>query len=100
LLLFVIAGIIVGWMNVLATISVPRLNRTDLWRWVLVLMGLLLTGHELFSRHMRVRDAGSWAGLFRGRVLKRWWGIIAMSAFFVVIGIACIFAGFDRSFPR
>ena len=72
----------------------PAFAFRDLWRWIMLVLGILVIAHGLLSRHMRVRE-----GLWRGKVVKKRWQIVLMRSWFVLIGLAIAAMAFTAHWP-
>jgi len=68
----------------------PSWTVRDGWRWVMLLLALLLIAHSIFSRNMRMRDSSTWRGILRGRVVTKRWQNIYMRTLYVVIGVGAL----------
>ena len=79
-----------GSMIDLAVLVWPSWALRDLWRWMLIGLGVAVIFHSLFSKNMRIRHSSSLYGLWRGRLLKKPWQILLMRSFFVILGACCI----------
>ena len=66
----------------------------DLWRWLMLLFGLLSIGRGLFSKNVRIRDSSTWEGWWRGKIATKWWQVLYMRSLLVVIGLAFIVFAF------
>jgi hypothetical protein len=64
----------------------------------MLVLGLVLIGHGLFSNNMRVKDSRTWGGFWRGKIATKWWQVLWMRTLFVSIGVAAI--AFALSFGR
>jgi hypothetical protein len=63
---------------------------TDLWRWIMIALGLAVIVHGVASKHMRIRDSSTLYGLWRGKIVKKPWQVLLMRSFFVVLGICFV----------
>jgi hypothetical protein len=43
----------------------------DLWRWLMLVVGLFFIGRGLFIKNVRIRDASTWEGWWRGKVATK-----------------------------
>src|SRR5215470_13210129 len=66
----------------------------DLWRWLMLLFGVLFIGKGLFSRNVRIRDSSTVAGWWRGKIATKPWQVLYMRSLLVGIGIAFIVFAF------
>lgn len=80
-----------------ATIVWPSLTAHDLWRWLLLGMGVALIAHGLFSKHMRMRDPSTLSGAWKGKIVTKQWQILFMRTLFVVVGIATVAFAFGSA---
>jgi hypothetical protein len=66
------------------------MSASNLWRWILLVFGLLLIAHGLFSKNMRIRDSRSWHGTWKGKIVTKPWQVAFMRILFVLIGVGAI----------
>ena len=72
----------------------------DLWRWLMLLFGLLSIGRGLFSKNVRMRDSSTWEGWWRGKIATKRWQVFYMRSLLVVIGLAFIVFAFTFQSSR
>jgi hypothetical protein len=77
-------------MNNHVLIVWPGWAARDLWRWLMLVFGLLLVAHGLFSKSMRMRDSSTRYGLWKGKIVTKPWQVVLMRSIFVLIGVAVI----------
>ncbi len=87
-------------MEYLALIRWPGLTLHDLWRWLMIAMGLIFVAKGLLSKHMRMRDHDhGWSGFWRGKIVKNPRGILYFRALYILIGAGMVAFGFDPNYP-
>jgi hypothetical protein len=81
-----------GVMRTLAAIIWPTLTLHDSWRWLMIVLGLVLVAHGLLSKHTRMRDSSN---LWRGKIVKNRWGTLYFRTLWAVIGLSCVACGLN-----
>jgi hypothetical protein len=84
----------------LSFIALPTWAIRDLWRWGLIAMGVVVMAHGLFGRNVKMRDSGSWQGLWHGKIVTKPWQVLLMRTLFTLIGASMVVCGLSPNFPQ
>lgn len=61
-----------------------------MWRWLMLLFGLVLIVHGLFGKNIRIKNSSTWEGFWRGKIATKRWQVLLRRTLFVSIGVAAI----------
>lgn len=81
---------IVSVLGYFSIVCWPHFNAADIWRWMMLALGVTLAAHGAFSREIRIRDSHTIEEWWKGKVATKPWQIVYMRTLFVAIGLCCI----------